>query len=185
MGLINGVYQRLGANCNNRWEFNLALMIRRIASESAVTHIRNSHDSYFRSNITCGTFTRAWRTCNKLYQYGKFTGEMCVFGRRLFLSYLLFLYLIWKLTWVFDVNIMLHPVRVKHLNFATKPLSLVATFLYFSEKVTFYGLSCSCSRNSSYLHSGRPSRRATVQFSSQGMWRRSRSRLRHKEKILS
>ena len=34
---------------------------------------------------------------------------------------------------------MLHPVRVKHLNFATKPLSLVATFLYFSEKLHSMG----------------------------------------------
>jgi len=61
-----------------------------------------------------------------------------VFGRHLFLSYLLFLYSM-KLTRVFDVNIMLHPVRVKHLNFATKPLSLVATFLYFSEKLRSMG----------------------------------------------
>lgn len=44
-----------------------------------------------------------------------------------------------KLARVFDVNIMLHPVRVKHLNFGTKPLSLVATFLYFSAKLRSMG----------------------------------------------
>lgn len=44
-----------------------------------------------------------------------------------------------KLARVFDVNIMLHHVRVKHLNFATKPLSLVATFLYFSGKLRSMG----------------------------------------------
>lgn len=97
---------------------------------------------------------------------------MCVWSTFISILFTIFISNM-KLTRVFDVNIMLHPVKVKHLNFPTKPLSLVATFLYFSKKLRFYGLSCSCSRNSSYLHSGRPSRRATVQFSSRGMWRRS------------
>lgn len=57
-----------------------------------------------------------------------------------------------KLAREFDVNIMLHPARVERLNFGTKPLSHRDYLSLFFWKVTFYGLSCSCPWNSSYLH---------------------------------
>lgn len=188
MDLINSVYQRLGANCsNNRWEFNLALMIRRIASESAVTHIRNSHDSYFRSNITCRTHSRERE--GLVINYTN-TGQdhrrnvcVCVWPTFIFILFTIFISNM-KLSRVLDVNIMLHPVRVKHLNFATKPLSLVATFLYFSGKLRSMGYRV-LARGILHIYTVADRRGAQRYSFPVGGCGGSHGRLRHKEKILS
>lgn len=86
---------------------------------------------------------------------------------------------------VFDVNIMLHPVRVKHLNFATKPLSLVATFLYFSAKLRSLGYRV-LARGILHIYTVADRRGAQrYSFPVEGCGGRDRSRLRHKEEILS
>lgn len=109
---------------------------------------------------------------------------MCV--RPTFISILFTIFISnMKLARVFDVNIMLHPVRVKHLNFPTKPLSLVATFLYFSGKLRSMGYRV-LARGILHIYTVADRRGAQrYSFPVGGCGGRAAAELRHKEKILS